>query len=56
MAIVYFGKFYKNYRCSPKFWATFFLGIDYVLNLPQDWLGCTSAIFSQSYLVTLIMA
>jgi hypothetical protein len=31
--IVYFGQFYKDYRSSQKFWATFLSSIDYLLLL-----------------------
>jgi hypothetical protein len=52
-AIVYIGQFLKNYRSSAKFWASFFLSIDYVFIFTKKMGWAASwAKFSQTHLVT----
>jgi hypothetical protein len=38
-AIVYCGQFLENYRSSPNFWTTIFLGKKYVLSLTIKLVG-----------------
>jgi hypothetical protein len=49
-----FGQFFENYTISPHFGATFFLSIDYVLISAKMGWATFWAIFSQTYLVTLL--
>jgi hypothetical protein len=52
LAIVYIERFCKNYRSGTKFWATFFLSIDYVENFNEVLVGLHfGRFFSQSHLV-----
>jgi hypothetical protein len=55
LAIFYFGRCYRNYRSSPHFCATFFLGIGHVLIFPKGGWATFWAIFSQTHPVTLLV-
>jgi hypothetical protein len=56
LVIVLLGQFYKNYRSSPKFWATFFLSMYKLCSNFDKKNGWATfwATFSQTPLVTLL--
>jgi hypothetical protein len=53
-AMVCFEQFFENYKSSPPFSATFFLGYGYALVSTKKWVGLHfGRFFSKTHLVTL---